>query len=125
MIVWHDPDLPSKIGAYLSQSLPWPMAYGQLRHLQWHFLRQFQLQVGRFVSDTVGLTAGSFQVGGDWNMFQYFAYLGNFIIPIDFHSNLFQRGGSSTTNQSSLHCQLPPEVARNACPLRPLVGSRG
>ena len=35
-------------------------------------------------------------VGGDWNMDFIFPYIGNVIIPIDFH--IFQRG-RPTTNQ--------------------------
>ena len=42
-------------------------------------------------------------VGGDWNMSFIFPYIGNFIIPIDFH---ISKRGSYTTNQLWLCIQF-------------------
>ena len=52
------------------------------------------------------------KVGGDWNMtciFSYIEYIANFIILIDFHSNLFQRGwytNHPTRNRFRLHDKI-------------------
>ena len=59
-----------------------------------------------------------------WNIWLIFPYIGNFIIPIDFH--IFQRGGPTTKQQSKL------EVSRSArrkdlqtLQHRPISGSTG
>ena len=49
------------------------------------------------------LSITSHLVGGLEHEFYDFPYIGNFIIPTDFHSIIFERGRVETTNQITIN----------------------
>ena len=55
-----------------------------------------------------------------WNIWIIFPYLGNFIIPTDFHSMIFQRGRSTTNQVGYIPFNIPPGPGRWASAAMPL-----